>query len=113
MKFRKFCILLQSFFHFEYPKNPEHLKDLSAPINPDRDTRKVGVFPVEETASFTNSLHGLFDKANLEDLDSQVEVGFTARWESEVDFEVDDALAKLKKRNLVERSGNCLIVAPI
>ena len=73
----------------------------------------MGVSPVEETAYFTNSLHGLFDKATEEGLDSQVEVGFTARWESEVDFEVDEALAKLKKLNLVERSGNCLIVATI
>ena len=40
------------FSHFEYPKNPEQPKDLSAPINPDRDARKVGVFPAEETTFY-------------------------------------------------------------
>ena len=71
------------------------------------------VYSPQKKQLFTNSLHGLFDKANEEDLDSQVGVGFTTRWEPEVDFEINDALAKLKKLNLVEQSGNCLIVAPI
>jgi hypothetical protein len=48
-----------------------------------------------------------------EDLDKQVEAWFSTRWEAEVDFEVDDALAKLKKLNLVEQSGDGLRVTSI
>jgi len=66
MKFRQFCHLLQSVFHFEYHDTLETLKDLYAPMNPDRDTRKVGVFVEESGESFTETLHGLQDKANYE-----------------------------------------------
>ncbi len=66
MKFREFCHLLQSVFHFEYHETLETLKDLYAPLNPDRDTRKVGVFTEEPGASFTDTLHQLLDKANYE-----------------------------------------------
>jgi hypothetical protein len=66
MKFREFCHLLQSVFHFEYHDTLETLKDLYAPLNPDRDTRKVGVFVEEPGESFTDTLHGLLDKANYE-----------------------------------------------
>lgn len=66
MKFREFCRLLQSVFHFEYHDTLETLKDLYAPLNPDRDTRKVGVFVEESGESFTETLHGLLDKANYE-----------------------------------------------
>ena len=66
MKFREFCHLLQSVFHFEYHDTLETLKDLYAPLNPDRDTRKVGVFTEEPGESFTETLHGLLDKANYE-----------------------------------------------
>ena len=77
MRFREFCRLLQSIFHFEYHENLEQLKDLYAPINPDRDTRKVGVFTEEVDVSFTETLHELLDKANYEKLSQQaIEAAF-------------------------------------
>lgn len=68
MKFREFCHVLKSVFHFEFHDTLEQLKDLYAPINPDRDTRKVGVFSDEEGESFTDTLHELLNNANYEKL---------------------------------------------
>lgn len=78
MKFREFCQVLQSVFHFEYHDLLEELKDLYAPLNPDRDTRKVGVFPESEELSFMNSLDQLLNKANYERLSQEaLEEAFT------------------------------------
>ncbi len=66
LKFREFCHLLKSVFHFEYHENLEQLKDLYAPLNPDRDTRKVGVFTDDEDITFIEALNQLLDKANYE-----------------------------------------------
>ena len=63
MRFREVCRLLQSVFHFEYHDNLEALKDAYAPLNPDRDTRKVGVFTGAGQTSFVDQLALLLDKA--------------------------------------------------
>ncbi|MCB1693171.1 MAG: DUF3754 domain-containing protein [Pseudomonadales bacterium] len=68
MRFREVCRLLQSVFHFEYHDNLEALKDAYAPLNPDRDTRKVGVFTGAGQTSFVDQLALLLDKANYEKL---------------------------------------------
>jgi hypothetical protein len=67
IQFRDFCMLLQSVFHFEFHEHLEQLKDIYAPLNPDRDTRKIGVF-LEENVSFGEALHELLNKANYEKL---------------------------------------------
>ena len=66
MRFREFCHLLQSVFHFEYHQKLEAIKDSYAPLNPDRDTRKVGVFLDGDEAGFVDQLEALLDKANYE-----------------------------------------------
>ncbi len=68
LKFREFCRVLQSVFHFENHDHLEELKDLYAPLNPDRDTRKVGVFVEPDATSFADSLDALLNKANYERL---------------------------------------------
>jgi hypothetical protein len=90
MKFREFCRLLQSIFHFEYHENLEQLKDLYAPINPDRDTRKVGVFAEEGKVSFTNTLRDLLDKANYEKLSQEaIEAAFEESSLFQVKLKID------------------------
>jgi len=77
MKFREFCRLLQSVFHFEYHAKLEAIKDTYAPLNPDRDTRKVGVFVGQEERSFVDQLEELLDKANYERLaDEELQIAF-------------------------------------
>lgn len=71
MRFREFCRLLQSVFHFEYHDRLEILKDTYAPLNPDRDTRKVGVFAEKEDRRFVDELEALLDKANYEKLSEE------------------------------------------
>ena len=44
IKFREFSRLLQSVYHYEFHEKLENLKDSYAHLNPDRDTRKIGVF---------------------------------------------------------------------
>ncbi len=67
-KFRAFCHLLQSLFHFEYHQTLETLKDLYAPLNPDRDTRTIDLVDDDTEVSFTDTLDALLDKANYEKL---------------------------------------------
>ena len=67
-RFRAFTDLLKSVFHFEYHDKLEELKDVYAPINPDRDTRVVGVAEPDKS-SFGLALDELLDKANYERLD--------------------------------------------
>lgn len=43
LKFRELCRLMQSVFHFEYHRRLEELKNSYAPLNPNRDTRKVAL----------------------------------------------------------------------
>jgi hypothetical protein len=77
MKFREFCRVLQSVYHFEYHDKLEQLKDTYAPLNPDRDTRKIGIFKEEPDASFVDQLEELLNKANYERLsDEEIEDAF-------------------------------------
>lgn len=71
MRFREFCELLQSVYHFEYHKKLEALKDSYAPLNPDRDTRKVGFFTDNQDKGFIEGLRELLDKANYEKLSEE------------------------------------------
>ncbi|MCZ6500980.1 MAG: TMEM143 family protein [Gammaproteobacteria bacterium] len=71
MKFRDMCQVLQSIVHFEYHKKLEILKDSYAPLNPDRDTRKIGVFADDEDGEFVDGLDELLDKANYEKLSEE------------------------------------------
>ena len=90
MKFREFCHVLQSIFHFEYHGNLELLKDLYAPINPNRDTRKVGVFVHDGETSFTDVLHELLNKENYEKLSqADIEAAFEESSLFELKLEID------------------------
>ena len=67
IKFREFSRLLQSVYHYEFHEKLENLKDSYAHLNPDRDTRKIGVFK-EDDKDFVRGLNELLDKANYEKL---------------------------------------------
>lgn len=71
MKFRELCHVLQSVVHFEYHQKLEALKDSYAPLNPDRDTRKIGVYTDSENGEFIDRLDQLLDKANYEKLSEE------------------------------------------
>jgi hypothetical protein len=70
IKFREFSRLLQSVYHYEFHEKLENLKDSYAHLNPDRDTRKIGVFK-EDDKVFVRSLNDLLDKANYEKLSDE------------------------------------------
>ncbi len=70
IKFRELSRLLQSVYHFEFHEKLEKLKDSYAHLNPDRDTRKIGVFD-EAEEDFVQGLHELLDKANYEKLTAE------------------------------------------
>lgn len=93
LKFRAFCKLMQSVFHFEYHDHLELLKNLYAPINPNRDTRKIGVVVDEGDVSFTDSLDELLNKANYEKMSqSDIEAAFeeSSLFELKLNIDFDD-----------------------
>lgn len=71
MHFRELCWLLQSVFHFEFHEKLESLKDSYAPLNPDRDTRKIGVFTDDGNKDFVSGLNELLNKANYKRLSDE------------------------------------------
>ena len=67
-RFRQFCEILQSVFHFDYHRRLEDLKDTYAPLNPDRDTRApVGIAEVS-SADFARQMEALLERANYDRL---------------------------------------------
>ena len=70
IKCREFSRLLQSVYHYEFHEKLENLKDSYAHLNPDRDTRKIGVFK-EDDKDFVRSLNDVLDKANYEKLSDE------------------------------------------
>lgn len=72
--FLSFTRLLGSVFHFEFHRNLEQLKNLYAPLNPDRDTRQnpIGNETSDDPALFADALDHLLNKANYDKLDQQV-----------------------------------------
>ena len=71
IKFRDLCQLMESVFHFEFHDKLEDLKNSYAPINPDRDTRQVGVFREDQEERFPDKLDDLLNNANYERLTNQ------------------------------------------
>jgi hypothetical protein len=67
-RFREFCGLLQSVFHFEYHQTLERLKDAYAPLNPDRDTRKPAGIGQESATPFAEQMASLLERANYKKL---------------------------------------------
>jgi len=49
----------------------------------------------------------------MEALDKSVEHWFKKRFETEIDFEIDDAIAKLERLSLITREGNLLRAVPL
>jgi hypothetical protein len=77
IKFRDLCRLMQSVFHFEYHEKLEELKNGYAPLNPDRDTRKINIFAQGQDGDFSENLNDLLDKANYEKLtDAELAMAF-------------------------------------
>jgi hypothetical protein len=68
MQFRDVCQLLQSVFHFDFHRILENLKDTYAPLNPDRDTRKIAAFGSDQQSEFVDHLQTLLNNANYERL---------------------------------------------
>ncbi len=93
MRFRDLTRVLQSVFHFEHHDLLETLKDLYAPINPDRDTRKVGVFTDSQDANFVDTLSELLNRANYEKLtDQELALAFeeSSLFKLKLDINFDD-----------------------
>ncbi|MEM7366299.1 MAG: TMEM143 family protein [Pseudomonadota bacterium] len=106
--FRRFCQLLQSVFHFEYHASLEALKDNYAPLNPDRDTRKVGVFPSDTGEDFVTQLTRILDKANYErvtqeEIDAALEESSLFKLKIDINFD-DFEEAVLFARGEAERN---------
>jgi hypothetical protein len=90
LAFRDFCKLLQSVFHFEFHDNLEQLKDLYSPMNPDRDTRKVGVYVDDGAVSFVDALNELLNAANYERLSQDaIEAAFEESSLFQVKLKID------------------------
>lgn len=67
-KFRDFCAILSSYFHFKFHQTLEVLKDNFAPFNPDADT-KLRLEPSPEArqqmaAKLASAFHALLQSAN-------------------------------------------------
>ncbi|MBQ74701.1 MAG: hypothetical protein CMQ20_06705 [Gammaproteobacteria bacterium] len=77
-KFREMCSLLQSVVHFEYHEKLEALKDSYASLNPDQDTRKIGLNDDEAAEDFVEGLDEILNKANYEKL-SEKEIGLAMK----------------------------------
>lgn len=71
MQFRDVCQLLQSVFHFDFHRILEDLKDTYAPLNPDRDTRKIAAFGGDRQSEFVDHLQILLNNANYERLSDE------------------------------------------
>lgn len=71
-KFRSFCKLLESIYHFEFHKKLEELKESYAPFNPDRDTVTTREYSREDIRTHEDKLLERFEKilndANYEQL---------------------------------------------
>lgn len=105
--FRRLCHLLQSVFHFEYHRTLESLKDNYAPLNPDRDTRKVGIFSSDTGENFVTQLTRTLDKANYErvtqqEIDAAMEESSLFRLKIDINFD-DFEEAVLYARGEAER----------
>ncbi len=75
--FRRFCQVLVSVFHFEYHDTLEQLKNLYAPVNPDRDTRRPDGQDETDIGEFASTLETLLTAANYDRLDQQaIEAAF-------------------------------------
>ncbi len=69
-KFREVVNLLQSVFHFEFHKILESLKDGYAPVNPERDTRRL-TDKLRASPGFVSKLQKVLNDANYERLSDQ------------------------------------------
>ncbi|MCX2980728.1 DUF3754 domain-containing protein [Halieaceae bacterium IMCC14734] len=67
-RFRQFCEILQSVFHFDYHRRLEDLKDAYAPLNPDRDTRAPVGIAEASSADFARQMESLLERANYDRL---------------------------------------------
>lgn len=65
-QFKKLCQMLSSIFHFEFYQVTESMKNIYASVNPDSDTRDIGLTDKSGNIEFVNLLGGLLEKANYE-----------------------------------------------
>jgi hypothetical protein len=65
-QFKKLCQMLSSIFHFEFYQVTESMKNTYASVNPDSDTRDIGLTDKSDNIDFVNLLGGLLEKANYE-----------------------------------------------
>lgn len=74
-RFRRFCTILESIYHFEFHKKLETLKDSFAPFDPDRDTKSLRQLSPEEREACENQLrdklHEILADANFEKIESK------------------------------------------
>lgn len=70
--FRDFCRILEAFFHFEFHRALERLKDCYAPFDPDADTRQIIMLPDSDRErlleELVRELTVLLDAANFEQI---------------------------------------------
>jgi hypothetical protein len=99
-EFREFSQILEALFHFEFHQRLETLKNCYTPFNPDADTRLLADISADE-------------KKRSQKLDDRIEKWFAQKWNCHLDFEIDDAMQKLQRLELVSRKGDVLEVKPL
>jgi len=80
-QFKKLCHMLSSIFHFEFYQVTESMKNAYASVNPDSDTRDIGLAQKSTNIDFVDLLGGLLEKANYERI-SEVELNHAMSEES-------------------------------
>jgi len=74
-KFRSFCIIMESLYHFEFHKKLEELKENYHPLNPDKDTYHIQEYSPDEIKTSEDRLLENFKKilndANYEEITEQ------------------------------------------
>ncbi|MBF0226128.1 MAG: DUF3754 domain-containing protein [Desulfobacterales bacterium] len=74
-KFRKFCRILDSIYHFEFHSKLEYLKENYYPFDPDKDTKFTNSYSEEELLKFEKNLVSKFreilNDANYEEITEQ------------------------------------------
>jgi hypothetical protein len=65
-KFRQLAHMLEQIFHFEFHRVIEGLKNAYADLDPDQDTRRLGLPGAGDAPAFVDLLDGLLEKANYE-----------------------------------------------
>lgn len=100
-KFRAFCDILSAYYHFQFHKDLEHLKDNFVPFNPDSETKPPYPLPPAQKAEMETKLvtafRSVLERANYiplsqEDLEQAFEEETLIELRTSVDFDDFDEM---------------------